>query len=764
MASITIGMLITDAIVASLSVGLSIALEYAFPQHTDASSSGPKIGGLGVTSSALGEVIPEIWGAARVAGNIIWSSGIKEHVHVTTQTYGGGKASQTITRTTYTYTVDLAVALARGPQLGVRTIRVGGNAIYYVGTDASADTMTASIAFRDAHLTFYPGDGTTLPDSVIEAMEGVGNVPGFRDLAILMIEDWDITKYGGIPPLTFEVVQSGVVSGDNLTPAPIDVATIIQELSVRAGFLAVNIDTTEVTGSVAGYMISSQSSYRDALQPLLGSQFIDVVESGGGIVFRARQGAVVLTIPPSDLAAQPEGGNPSSPVITTLGDPNALPGTVSVRYSDQDLNYQPNVQSVHLEEGNENNEDTISLPIVMTATAARQLADSIKSAAWIERETYHFKLPLSYIALEPADKVQITVDGVVITVRIVNVALGADNVIDIEAVRHDNSIYTSTIAAAVVLAETPVVDTAGATTTYLLDIAALRDADAVAGFYAAACGANPGWKSALLFQSVDGGTTYDRFLLLDAYTILGATTTALPAAQHDTWDDVSTVDVTLLRGSIIGATDLSVINGANFILIADEIVQFGVVTPLGGLGYRLSRLLRGRRGTEWAIGTHAIGDRAILLNTAYRGVEQVADIGRYDNWKMVANGQLITAITSIAFRNTGESLRPYSPVWLAGTRDATTGDLTITWIRRSRLGHTLMSNQDIPLGETVEKYEVDILSAGAAVRTLTATTPTAVYLGADQTTDFGAWQAAVAVNAYQISAQVGRGRPVGATI
>lgn len=763
MATITIGMLVTDAIVAGISVGLGVALQYAFPQHTEAKSSGPRIGTLGVTSSALGEVIPEIWGSARVAGNIIWSSGIKEHVNVQTQTYGGGKASQTITRTTYTYTVSLAIALAKGPMLGVRTIRVGGNVLYYIGSDASADTLTSSLAFAANHLTFYPGDQTQLPDGVIETAEGNNTVPAFRGVSYVLIEDWDITKYGGIPPLTFEVVQNGTVSGDNLDPTPINVADIITNLSERAGFATADIDTTEVTTQVAGYMIDAQTSYRSALQPLLASQFIDAVESGSLIKFRTREGAAVLTIPTTDLAARAEGSDPTSPILALLSDPDSLPGTVSVRYSDQALHYQPNVQTVRLAEGNTSNEDSLSLPIVMTATEARRLADSLKSAAWIERSTYEFRLPLSYIALEPTDKVMLPVNGELVTVRLPKLTLGADGVLEVVGVRHEDSVYTSTIAAAEAARVVPVVDSAGSTTTYLLDIAGLTDATAVAGFYAAAAGALDGWKNAMLYQSLDGGSTYDRFLLLDAYTIMGTVALATASAQHDTWDDATTIDVTLLRGSVAGAGDLSVINGANIALVGDEILQFGVVTALGGLSYRLSHLLRGRRGTEWAVGAHGTNEKFVLLNTAYHADEAVTDLGRYDHWKMVANGQLITAVSDISFRNTGEALRPFSPVHLKGTRN-TAGDLTITWVRRSRLGHTLMSNQDIPLGEDVEKFEVDILSGTTVVRTLTAATPTITYLASDQVTDLGAASTAIAMSIYQISAQVGRGHAGSATL
>src|SRR3546814_3877061 len=59
--------------------------------------------------------------------------------------------------------------------------------------------------------------------------------------------------------------------------------------------------------------------------------------------------------------------------------------------------------------------------------------------------------------------------------------------------------------------------------------------------------------------------------------------------------------------------------GANLALIDDELVQFGHVEQLGGHRFRLRRLLRGRRGTEWASADHEAGGRFILIEPAEIG-------------------------------------------------------------------------------------------------------------------------------------------------
>ncbi len=43
---------------------------------------------------------------------------------------------------------------------------------------------------------FYPGDEAQLPDSLIEADQGAGNVPAFRGLCYMVFEHLPLAEYG----------------------------------------------------------------------------------------------------------------------------------------------------------------------------------------------------------------------------------------------------------------------------------------------------------------------------------------------------------------------------------------------------------------------------------------------------------------------------------------------------------------------------------------------------------------------------------------
>jgi hypothetical protein len=201
-----------------------------------------------------------------------------------------------------------------------------------------------------------------------------------------------------------------------------------------------------------------------------------------------------------------------------------------------------------------------------------------------------------------------------------------------------------------------------------------------------------------------------------------------------------------------------VLDGANLLLVGQEVVQFADAEQLGASEWRLSKLLRGRRGTEWAMATHQVGDVVLVLDpAALTRTSSLDEVGLGRFYRAVSIGSDPSLPAVVAFTNEAASLKPYAPVHLQGSRNGG-GDLTITWVRRTRYSGEWRDLVDVPLNEASEAYEVDVLDgAGEVLRTLTSTSPSVVYAAADQTADFGTPQGAVDVAAYQVSVAVGRG-------
>ncbi len=269
------------------------------------------------------------------------------------------------------------------------------------------------------------------------------------------------------------------------------------------------------------------------------------------------------------------------------------------------------------------------------------------------------------------------------------------------------------------------------------------------------------WNGSAIYRSDDGGesggNTFNLLAGLAGAATFGAIITNLASGSFETWDNVNEVEVVLTSGSLASVSELAVYNGANAALIGDELVQFQNAELIDERKYKLSKLLRGRQGTEWAIASHAAGDRFVLLSPALYTIAIANNlIGRELFYKAVSVGNTLSNTDEVTFTYTGRNLKPFAPAHVQGVRDGS-GNLTISWIRRSRIGGEWRDGVDVALGEESEKYEVDIMSGSTVKRTIAVTSPSASYSAAEQTTDFGSAQSSVSVRVYQLSAVVGRG-------
>jgi hypothetical protein len=155
----------------------------------------PAIGELRLQTSSYGTPIVNCIGKQRVAGNVIWAED-KQVVESTTKVGKGlgGGAEQT----TITYTISCAIAICEGPILGVKRVWSDGTLI--VDGTSGAKPMPG---------TLYLGSDSQTADPTIEAVEGSGNVPGFRGLAYMVLTDFNLGPSGRLPNFSFEVLRQG---------------------------------------------------------------------------------------------------------------------------------------------------------------------------------------------------------------------------------------------------------------------------------------------------------------------------------------------------------------------------------------------------------------------------------------------------------------------------------------------------------------------------------------------------------------------------
>lgn len=124
------------------------------------------------------DTIPRIYGAIKVAGNIIWASKMTAY-----------KKQHRRQNASHHYTISLAIAICEGPISEIK-------AVY-------ADNMRIGME----NIRTYLGTNDQMPDSLIEAEIGVENTPAYRGLAYVVIKDFDISAFGNkLPNFTFDLI------------------------------------------------------------------------------------------------------------------------------------------------------------------------------------------------------------------------------------------------------------------------------------------------------------------------------------------------------------------------------------------------------------------------------------------------------------------------------------------------------------------------------------------------------------------------------
>ena len=200
-----------------------------------------------------------------------------------------------------------------------------------------------------------------------------------------------------------------------------------------------------------------------------------------------------------------------------------------------------------------------------------------------------------------------------------------------------------------------------------------------------------------------------------------------------------------------------------------EIVQAGAAELIAPGRYRLTRLLRGQRGTEHAMGNPApAGARVVVLDNALASLPIAeADLGLPWNWRVGPAARAVSdaSYAALGFTPTGRGLVPFAPVHVEQPwRTARSpGDLTIRWTRQSRVPVADAWEQvEVPLAEDLESYDVQILDGAVIKRTLTSTTTSVLYAAAQQTADWGAPFGpgqTLSLRIFQLSNRLGRGTP-----
>lgn len=568
-------------------------------------------------------------------------------------------------------------------------------------------------------------------------------------------------------------------------PYPIDVKTAVGNSAilsdiVSAECLASNLltagdlDASALTDTVRGYKVANTAAIRSAINPLQAAFPFDALQSGYGIKFVPRGQASVATIDISELGAV-SGSDKQAIRITNSREMDLqLPRRVELTHLDVAREYDTGEQAAERLNTDAINILRMELPIVMTPDEAAQTAEVLLYLYWLERHDISFVLPPAYVHLQPADVVTINGDAATYQVRLTSLNLLPDGRLECSGKYNDAAVYSSSAVGESGLVTGQTVAYSWANLGIPLDIPCVGgdDTNQTGLLWAASGGDN--WRGSTLYYSTDSGSTWKAG---ETFTRPGATyalAKTAPTAKRFDLIDASQLKVKVIYGALYSATLDAMLAGANHLAWgADgrwEIIGYQTVTDNGDGTLTLGGLLRGRFGTELNASLHAVDDAVVLLSKSDLKFQALgySSIRSAMLYRMVGKDLLLDSASNIAHTYAGINLKPLSPVYLTGWRNASTNDFYLSWMRRPRLNGEWKDGVDAAVGESAESYDIEFhanSTYSSPVRTvLGVSAQEYIYSSAQQTADFGSTQTQLYVSIYQNSPIVGRGarlnRPV----
>ena len=631
---------------------------------------GPRLGDLSVQSSSYGTQIPRIYGSMRVAGSVVWSTDLFEGGQTT-----GAKGQPDVV---YSYSVSLAVALSSRHVGAIGRIWADGKLLRGAEGDFKVPTT-----FR-----FYDGGEAQDIDPLIASVEGIANTPAYRGLALAVFEDLELAAFGNrIPFMTFEVIAD---------PDAPQISAILADAS--AGAIA-----SAVPQTIAGYAAYG-GSIATAVQPLV--DCFDVRLFDDGTTLRSALGSSLVAIGADQLGNSAD--KHLAPRLQREQAPvRSVPSVLKLNYYDPGRDYQTGEARAAAGEAG-SNEVVQELPAVLTADAAKGLAQQILARQWLARDRLTLRLPPARVGLEPGSIIepgvspsswvvdQCTVDGFVAVVELRPAWQPAVALLG-EAGR--------------IVANSDVVE--APLTLALIDASSLTEPESAPTILIAASSASPGWSARPLNISASGQSFSTQTAVRKS--VLGHALTALGDADPYLIDEISSVDVELIDRTqwMTSCDDDALADGANLAIVGNELVQFGEVAALGEGRFRLTRLLRGRGGSEWATATHSIGETVCLLD---RNSVRAVSLPAWLRGATVTAEDRNSSTATLMFG--AESVMPLQPCGLSAKFE-TSGNLTLEWTRRSRGGFAWLDEVEVPLGENREQYRVMLVGAASSLEILT---------------------------------------------
>lgn len=619
--------------------------------------------------------------------------------------------------------------------------------------------------FLDGYLPHYSGAGS---DVVIQnfgikaALEywDTNSPAGMIDVDEIFINHWDTRPSPYFPnnrEVWLDATYDNISNNISTKIGAVFVSDIITKIFTESGIPSEYISISpSLNSTTTGYLLDAVASGRDSISPLEYTFHIETFESGGKINVKNVYDNDVINLTLDDLVVR---GNSPSPISFERKLDSELPFRVNISYTDPGQDFT--VASVSRSKAFRSSslQEQKNLTISLTNSQAIALSETKLQQAWIERTGVTFSLPKNSIEIDPGDVVNITVNDIDYSLKVLGVN-NSDN-LDITCKTFSGDIFDTKYTDIVPSSSSASSNTSVFGTSFSLfmnlPLLSIQEDSPWAprvGFYQ-----NPYPQSILLFEDVGETnipinqiTSPSQFGIIEEDLITGS-------GVYDVVDEGTELIVTVANPSYqpTSVPENLARSTSNLIALrtdsqAWEIMSFINSELISANKYRLTGLVRGKYGTTHLVGAPVSkGAIVVFLNDSEIEPLSIEEYRKFDTitYRYGPSTALPGSSAYIVKEFTGWAvgLRPYPVTNIEFFPDG--ADMNVTWIRQTRASGLSFDAETIPLNEDQELYEIDVYNDTTLVETLTSTTPSVTITN---------YPANLRVEIYQMSLAVGRGR------
>ncbi len=622
------------------------------------SRSARRLSDFRVQVSHYGSEIPAVYGRMRVAGSVVWATDL-------IQNNVSGKSGST-----NSYTVSFAIAVSSRAVVSVRRIWADGRLIRGAAGDHK-------IAYT---LRLHGGDPDQQVDPLMASSEGLAWTPAYRDVGLLVFEDFDLSTFGNrLPQITVEID-----AGDG-PMSPLRLLSQVAEISSAE----VEADV-EVTGYAA-----QGDSVGAAIAPMI--ETFAPKFSTSATAWQVGAKARVHIIPQAEIQFIDVGYGSSLASGNSEGD--ILPSRISLRFFDPAIDYATGEKSARLP--GTGSWHRTEFPGAISSEQAKGLAHQILANVWAQRNRKIIALPFHRADIGLGDTIVLQVDNAT-SFRVVEKSLTRERlqftlneqVGAISSLNSDSGTGRKTMD-----------EIAAPLKLVILDGGDSVD-DSVGGIYVGISGGQRPFRTVPMRVNAAGRSLDGLSARLPAVT--GTLLAPLEAGGAELLDKRNSILLKLNSDDTLVSVELSgLLAGANMAWVGGECLQFASAEEIEPTVFRLTDLLRGRHESAIAniqrVGTDFVlvaADRLMKVPISNDAVGSDVVIEAFAVDGSIARESIVYA---------GNLTKPWSPTHLSWTQANATMELA--WVRRCPAGLSWLDFVDVPDGSWHALYRVTLSAA-----------------------------------------------------